>query len=184
MATATDRLLTAEEFSRRPSADHIEELVRGRVIMSPPPTREHGFTCIEIGYRLRRFLEERDLGRAFGNDSAIVTQRDPDTVRGADVAFYSYQRLPKGRSLKGYGPEIPELVVEVLSPSERWSNVLAKVIEYLNAGVFVVALLDPESRAAHVYRSEAPPVTLGADDSVTFPDILPGFEVVVGQLFA
>lgn len=183
MATATERLLTAEEFGRRPDTDHIEELVRGRVTMSPPPTRDHGFTCIEIGYRLRRYLEERDLGRAFGNDSAIVTQRDPDTVRGADVAYYSYQRLPKDHSLKGYGPEIPELVVEVLSPSERWSNALAKVAEYLNAGVLAVALLDPQARGAHVYRSEAPPVVLGADDSLTFPEILPGFEVVVGRLF-
>jgi len=183
MATTAQNPLTAEEFGRRPDDGRPEELVRGRIVMSPPPARKHGYTCIEIAYHLRRFLEERDLGRVFGNDSAIITQRNPDTVRGADVAYYSYERLPKERSLDGYGPEIPELVFEVLSPSDRWSNVLEKVAEYLNAGVLAVALLDPESLEAHVYRNETSPVVLGADDALTFPDILPGFRVIVGRLF-
>jgi len=183
MATATQRLLTAEEFGRRPDDGPPEELVRGRVIVSPPPNRRHGHTCVEIAYHLRRFLEEHDLGRVLGNDSGIITQRDPDTVRGADVVYYSYDRLPKGPLSPGYGPEVPELVFEVLSPGNRWPDLLEKVAEYLNAGSLAVAVLDPKTRAAHVYRSETPPVTLGADDLLTFPEILPGFEVVVGQLF-
>jgi len=183
MATATQHLMTADEFGLRPDSERIEELVRGRIVMSPPPSREHGMVCNAVGRLFGNFVAEHGLGRVLNNDSGVITERDPDTVRGADVAYYSYGRLPKERSLRGYGPEIPELVFEVLSPSDRWSNLLVKVGEYLNAGVLAVALLDPETREAHVYRSEARPVTLGADDPLTFPDILPGFQVAVGRLF-
>lgn len=183
MATATQHLLTAEEFSRRPDADHFEELVRGKIIMSPPAGARRGYACAEIAYHLRRFLEEHDLGRVLGNDSGVITQRNPDTVRGADLAYYSHNRIPKGALPSGYPTQAPELVFEVRSPSDRWSNVLVKVGEYLNAGVLAVAVLDPDARAAHVYRSEAPPVRLDADDALTFPDVLPGFQVIVGRLF-
>jgi hypothetical protein len=49
-------------------------------------------------------------------------------VRGADVAYYSYARLPKGPLSAGYGPEIPELVVEVRSENDRWPEIIEMVI--------------------------------------------------------
>jgi len=183
MATATQKLLTAEEFGRRPDVDHCEELVRGKVVVTPPPGAEHSYVCVETAHHLRQFVREHDLGRVLGNDGGVITQRDPDTVRGADVAYYSYGRLPRGPLPAGYPAQAPEIVFEVLSPSDRWPKVLEKVLEYLNAGVLAVALIDPESLKVHVYRNETSPVVLGADDTLTFPDILPGFQVVVGQLF-
>ncbi|AMV37584.1 Uma2 family endonuclease [Planctomyces sp. SH-PL62] len=185
MATVeqTPALTTAEQFARRPDSGFVEELVRGRIVMSPPPNRRHGFVCARIVYRLSRFLEEHPLGRVFGNDSAIVTRRDPDTVRGADVAYYSFARLPVEADNVGYGPETPEIVCEVLSPSDRWRNALEKAAEYLNAGVLVVVVLDPDRRTAHVFGVETPPVALGPDDVLRFDAVLPGFEVAVGSLF-
>src|SRR5438874_124375 len=130
-ALAEGPLWTAEQYEQRPDPGHPEELVRGRIVPLPQPNRRHGQICSKVGRILGNLADERDLGHVLSNDSAIITERNPDTVRGADVAFYSYARLPRGPLSASYGPEVPELVVEVLSPSDRWPKVLQKVGEYL-----------------------------------------------------
>lgn len=182
MATATQHLLTAEEFGRRPDSDHIEELVRGKIVTSPPPDARHGHVRAEVAYLIGRVLAEYDIGHVLGN-SAVITRRDPDTVRNADLVFHSHNRLTRGLLHSEHVPGIPELVLEVLPSSDRWADHLIRVAEYLNAGVLTVALLDPKNCAAYLYWADISPAILGADDSLTFPEILPGFEVVVGRLF-
>src|SRR5258708_37197012 len=124
-------LMTAEEFARRPDPGHPEELVRGRVVPVPVPDRRHGQICSKVCRLLGNFAEEHDLGHVLNNDSGVITARQPDTVRGADVAFYSYNRLPKGPLPVLYPEVAPDLVVEVRSPGDRWPEALAKVAEYL-----------------------------------------------------
>jgi Uma2 family endonuclease len=182
MATI-EALMTAELFGQRPDPGHPEELICGRIVAMPPPGRRHGTVCLKAGRIFGNWVEDHDLGHTLSNDSGVVTERDPDTVRGADVAYYSYARLPKGAVSAGYGPEVPEIVVEVLSPSDRWSEVLIKVTEYLEAGVLVVVVLDPESRFAHVFGVDVAPQILKGDDELTFPGILEGFAVRVGRFF-
>jgi Uma2 family endonuclease len=176
-------LLTAEQFEARPDPGYPEELVEGRIIPMSPPSRRHGVICNRVGRILGNFVEQHDLGHVLSNDAGIITRRDPDTVRGADIAFYSYSRLPRDASLAGYGPEVPELVVEVLSPGNRWPEVLTKIGEYLSAGVVAVLILDDDHRTAQVFRLLPPTTVLGPDDLLTFPDLLPGFEMKVGAFF-
>jgi Uma2 family endonuclease len=182
MATA-EALMTAEEFGRRPDPGYPEELVRGRIVAMPPPDRRHGRTCLKAGRVLGNFVEEHDLGRVMSNDSGVITEHDPDTVRGADVAYYSYARLPKGPLPEGYGPEVPELVIEVRSSGDSWRDILLKVVEYLGAGVLKVIVLDPRSRKAHIYSVDQDPEVLGPEDELTVPELLGEFRVRVGQLF-
>lgn len=174
-------MMTAEEFAQRPDPGHPEELVRGRIVPMTVSDRRHGQICNKVGRILGNFAEEHDLGHVLNNDSAVVTERDPDTVRGADVPFYSYQRLPRGPLPRAYGSEMPELVVEVRSRSDRWPKVLAKVAEYLDAGVSTVLVLDDEPSRAHLFTNDGNEV-LGPDDELTFPGILPGFAVAVRRL--
>ena len=176
-------LMTAEEYARRPDPGHPEELVRGRIVPLAQPDRRHGQICTHVICLLGRFLDVHDLGHVLSNDAGVITERDPDTVRGADVAFYSYNRLPKGPLPADCGPEVPELVVEVRSPSDRWPKIIAKVAEYLNAGVTVVVVLDDESRTAILYFADRPSLTLKPDDELTVPEILPGFAVAVRRFF-
>src|ERR1017187_7177881 len=98
------------------------------------PDRRHGYVCGRADRILGNFVDGHDLGRVMSNDSGVIIDRDPDTVRGADVAYYSYARLPKGPLPPGLGTELPELVVEVRSANDRWPEILEKVSEYLNAG--------------------------------------------------
>ena len=137
---------------------------------------------ISIGSLLMQFVKQHGLGRVVGGDAGLVTQRDPDTVRGPDLAFYSYQRIPSGSLPDGYWPASPELVIEIRSESDRWKDILQKVAEYLSANVLSVAVIDPARQQVHLF-SDTETTVLNATDLLTFPEVLPGFEVVVGRLF-
>src|SRR6185312_5695978 len=182
MATTTE-LLTAEEFFRLPDSGQPRELMRGVPVMMNVPGARHGEVCLQIGHLLKEFLKGRDLGRALSNDAGIVTERDPDSVRGADVAYYSFARLPRGAAPRGYPSLAPEVVFEVLSPSDSWSETLAKAAEYLKAGVLAVVLCDPDEESVSVCRPSAPPLSLKADETLALPEIHEEFRISVAQFF-
>ncbi|MEX2120543.1 MAG: Uma2 family endonuclease [Pirellulales bacterium] len=181
MAT-TETLLTAEEYARLPDAGRPTELVRGKIVMMNRPGVRHGWICNRIGQLLANFVYVHRLGHVLNNDSGVVTQRSPDTVRGADVAFYSYKRVPKGPRPKVYAGVAPELVFEV-SPDDRPRKVLEKVTEYLHVGVLCVCVVDPKRRIVVIHYPDRPEQTLAADDNLEFPAILPGFSCPVRHLF-
>lgn len=182
MATTFERL-TAEEYAMRAGNGRPSELVQGQVVDMNPPSPRHGKICLRIGTLLANFAEIRDLGHVVGNDSAIITNRNPDTVRGADVAYYSYARLAKGPLPDGYLKVAPDLVVEVLSPDDRWTTVHEKTAEYLKAGVALVCVVEPKSESAVIYSQTEPPRFVGKGDDLAFPEILPDFAVPVAKLF-
>jgi Uma2 family endonuclease len=123
------------------------------------------------------------LGRLASNDSGVVTERGPDTVRGGDVAFSSYSRIPPGPLPRGYLSVVPELIFEVRSPTDRWSKVLGKVAEYLAAGVTVVCVLDQVSETVQVYRDEELRHTLHNSDELHLPDVLGDLRIPVQRFF-
>ncbi|MCC6417830.1 MAG: Uma2 family endonuclease [Gemmataceae bacterium] len=180
---AVNTLLTAEQFRLLPGNGQPRELVRGRVVPMNVPAPRHGEICGRVVRFVGNFVEERDLGRVVSNDAGIITERGPDTVRGADVAYYSYLRVPKGPMPDGYLPVAPELVFEVRSPTDRWKKVLAKVAEYLNAGVAVVCVLDAQTETAHAYFEDQPTQIFQADQELVLPELLPGFQVRVRRFF-
>lgn len=174
------------EYERNGLSETPSELVRGRIVEMNPPTPYHGWVCSNVNRMLANYVVEHKLGRVMGNDSGIITESDPDTLRGADVAFYSFGRLPPGPfSRDEYLAVVPEFIVEVLSPSDRWSKVFAKVTEYLNAGVTAVCVLDPNpaSAGATVYRDDRAPEAFAADAELVVPDVLPGFRVRVCEFW-
>lgn len=183
MATVAEKLLTAEEFARMPDPGYPTELVQGRVVEMSSPGFEHGEICGQIAYLVNAHAKERGLGRALTNDSGVVTERGPDSVRGPDVAYYSYQRVPKGPKIRGYAEAPPEIVFEVLSPDDRWPKVLAKVAEYLEAGVPLVCVVDPRKNTIHLHRPDGEGRTLGLDDDWSAPEILGEFRVPVRRFF-
>lgn len=183
MSTVAERLLTAEEFRLLPDDGLPKELVRGRVVLMNVPAPRHGYICANVVGLLRPFVVDRQLGRVLCNDAGVVTERDLDTVRGPDIAFYSYARLPRGPFPEGYLGVVPELVFEVRSPTDRWRDVMAKVIEYTDAGVRVVCVLDPRTQTAHVFTAEEQPRVFLADQELTLPEILGEFRAPVRLFF-
>lgn len=183
-AVSGDVVLTAEEYEKLPDPGVPTELVRGRVVEMSRPTPRHGQICSKVDRIVGNYVEEQDLGHAVSNDSGIITERGPDTVRGADVAYYSYARLPKGPLPNSYVAVVPEVVFEVRSPNDKWPKVMAKVSEYLEAGVTVVCVLDPKTETVLVYRVEEIAQKLEGEDELHLPDVLGDFRVAVRRFFA
>lgn len=182
MATV-ETLLTAEEYWLLPDNGQPTELVRGSIVTMNMPAPRRGFFCSNIVRILGNFAKEHDRGRVMSNDSGVVTERGPDTVRGADVCFYSYARLPKGPLPEGYLAVVPEVIFEVRSPGDRWGEILTKVAEYLNAGVTVVGVLDPQTHTLIVYRADELPQVLTKDDELVLPELHADFRVPVSRFF-
>jgi Uma2 family endonuclease len=164
------RLLTAEEFAAMPEVGRFTELVKGVVIQSDSggdtrqAMRREREIRSEIASALRSLVTLHQLG--------VVTERDPDTVRGADVAYFSYERLPKGPLPEGYPEVAPELVFEVLSPGDRWKKISAKIDEYLAAGVKLVYVVDPARRSAMLCEPGGSLRMFGDEEDLVFPGVL------------
>jgi Uma2 family endonuclease len=182
MSTA-EQLLTAEEYYRLSDKPEYSELVRGVIVPMNQPGFRHGFICGQTYFLLRLYLMDHDVGRVLTNDSGIITQRDPDTVRGGDVIFYSYERVPREVTPVGFPASAPNIVFEVRSPNDRWSEILEKIAEYLTAGVELVCVLVPETRAAHLFYPDRPGAILQGDEELTLPAPLDGFRQPVSAFF-
>jgi len=185
MATAIGtppRLITAEEYIQLPDEGARTELVRGVVVVMNLPGFRHGEVCGNVFHFVDTFVRQRQVGRVLCNDSGIITQRDPDTVRGADVTYYSYQRVPKGKSPPGYAGASPEIVFEVVSPSNTRSAIRQKTAEYLQAGINVVCVVDPQYQTVNLHYPDRPDEKLQGDELITFSE-LPGFSIAVKKLF-
>jgi Uma2 family endonuclease len=138
---------------------------------------------MNVGLAIGAFVRANGVGRLVSNDSGVRTQRGPDTVRGPDLSFYSFARVPPGPLPRGYLNVVPELVFEVRSPTDRWSAVTAKAQEYLQAGVAVACVLDEMTETVTVFRDDHPPLTLRGDDELHLPDVLGDFRVAVRRFF-
>ena len=116
-------------------------------------------------------------------DAGFYTERNPDTVRGADLSFTTNERLAKRDMTKAYLDVAPDWITEVLSPSNTEALIQEKLVEYFNINVRMVWLVDPESRCVHVYRSLTDVRTFHETDILTGEDILPGFSMPVAMIF-
>jgi Uma2 family endonuclease len=148
----------------------------------PPPGLRHGQICAQIVFLFKLALEGRDLGEVFSNDSGVVTERGPDSVRGPDVSFYAYAKVPKGSAPEGYAAVPPDVVFEVLSPHDRWPLMLGKVAEYLNAGVAGVVVVDPARGAVHAYEGDEPVRVLSEGDELVLAGPLAWVRLAVGRI--
>lgn len=176
--------MTAAEFVERYQGQRVEYL-HGRVVEVPMAGFNHGEICVLASYHLTHFVMQNKLGRVVCNDTFINVpmEDDPTKVRGADVAYFSYDRLPKGESPKGAADVSPELVIEVKSPTDRWGNILAKVGEYLANDVLAVVVIDPPKKSAAVYTPDGEKRTITIAENLTVPEVLPGFEMPLAKLF-
>jgi Uma2 family endonuclease len=179
--------MTAEEFGLKHAGDHVE-YIDGQVKEVPMAGSKHGKVCFEVAFALGQHVKVNDLGHIFTNDTFVKTPTpdDPERVYGPDVCYASYTRLAKDAEIPaGILPVTPELVVEVKSPRDTWAFLFGRMGDYLNAGVPVVLILDPERNTASTYRNDEanPQEIFKTGDTLALPDVLPGFSVLVGQLF-
>ena len=184
MSVSVKQLMTAEQMLELPEpSSHGYELVRGELIELPGVGYEHALLGRSLMCMLDAFVVERDLGDVFPDSLAYIIARDPDVVRVPDVSFISKGRIPEG-GFAGFVPFAPDLAIEIVSPSDRADEVHAKVREYIEGGTRMVLVLWPKSRSASVHSPGGVARELGPDDELDGGDVLLGFRVRVGELFA
>jgi Uma2 family endonuclease len=175
-------LVTAEELERYSSEDRRSELVEGRIVRMSPVGFAHGRTVVRLIGLLDPHVRARGLGLVL-TEVGFKLASNPDTVRAPDVAFVRRDRIPTPRP-RGFLRGPADLAIEVLSPDERRSEIRAKTAEYLDAGVIVVLIVDPERRmiAAH-RRLSAPILAVSPDEMIELGDVVPDFTLRVGDVF-
>ncbi len=182
MSTATSQM-TVEEFWKLCGDRRGRELVAGEVIDVAPASAKHGKFVTSAVLRLGPFVRERQLGEVYVGDTGFLLHRNPDTVRGPDIAFVRRERLAD-EPREGFFPGAPDLAIEVVSPNDLAQEIERKVQEYLAAGAAMVWVLYPETRHVMVYRSSGEARVLSVKDAlVEGADVLPGFTCKVGELF-
>ena len=181
MATI-QQITTAQQLLETPDLGRCE-LVRGELIMMSPAGFEHGRIVANITAPLTSFVRQNELGVVTGAETGFLISRDPDTVRAPDVGFVRAERVPPTPT-RGFFQGPPDLAVEVLSPDDRASRVLAKVHDWLASGCRAVWVVDPEAHTVSVYRSRDESVVWDVSDELTGDDIVPEFRLAVAEIFA
>ena len=183
MTTTKERLLTAGDLLALYGQGVKGELIRGVFCETLSAGIEHGEIAGNFIIGMGNFVKPRKLGRIFGSDSGIRLERNPDTVREPDVAFISSQRLPLDLRVQGYSEIVPDLVVEIASPSNSRREVNDKSLMWLHFGVSLVWAAYPDTRTVDVYRPGAPVATIGDDGTLDGAPALPGFLLRVADVF-
>jgi Uma2 family endonuclease len=174
--------MTADELLHTSIPDKLMELVRGRLIVREPPGYLHGDVTMRLSILLGAHAHERGLGRVLAAETGFKLQSEPDTVRAADIAFISRERVPPHPRPVGYLALAPDLAVEVLSPHDRPGETLSKIGDWLDAGIRLVWVIDPERRLARVYRLDGMESQLSGDDALDGEDVLPGFTCALASI--
>ena len=183
MTTTEARLLTAGDLLRLESEGVRGELIRGVLCETMSTGELHGKIVMNLGGELWAFVKPRRLGTLLASNSGVWLEHDPDTVREPGIAFTAAERLPLDAWNAGYSEVVPDLVVEVASPSDSRRELNDKAQMWLRHGVRLVWVVQPDTRTVDVHAAVGPVATLGDDDALDGGDVLPGFSCAVRAVF-
>lgn len=178
---ATTSRMTLEEFLKLPETKPYSEFVDGEVVQKPMPTLDHGIVQHLLSLVIGSFLRANPLGICGGEIRCIIGPPGQEVSRLPDFMVVLWERL---RGHRGDGPlhGAPDLAVEVMSPDDRWSDVMAKVELYLAYGARLVWVIDPEARTVMVFDSPSASRILREHDELDGGPVLPGFSVAVREI--
>jgi Uma2 family endonuclease len=159
--------------------DHRMELVDGEIIVMPPSGYESDEVASSFSGQLYSWVRPRKLGRVTGAGAGFNLPNE--NTRAPDVSFVRAERLKI--SPRSFADLAPDLMVEVKSPTDSLKKLRAKIQEFLGLGTLVGILIDPERRSLEVYRLTEDVAVLGDGDTLTLPDLLPGWEIAVSELW-
>lgn len=182
MSTVAERIYTPEDLLTMPDPGRYE-LVDGHLVERQMSVLSN-WVAGRLHFEFNRFLEEHQLGWTWGAAQGYVCfPGSPGKVRFPDVSFVSKHRLPEGITSDGYIYIPPDLAVEIVSPNDTAYEVVHKVLEYLDAGVALVWVIDPEARTTQIFRRDGSTDLLREDGELSGEDMLPGFRCRLAAIF-
>ncbi len=184
MATAQGTM-TAEELAELVARDDGQryELIAGQLEVMSPAKPRHGRIVGRLTGPLEEYVRARGLGEVYGAETGFLLGRNPDTVRGPDVAFVRRERVQAVGDTDDWWPGAPDLAAEVMSPDDTYRKVRQKARAWLDAGCRMVLVVDPRRRVVEVYRARDRVRTLTEADVIDGEEVVPGWSLPVAQLF-
>ena len=182
--SATVQTMTADELFTMSEDGFLYELVKGELRKMSPPGSEHGMLVARLTGQLVPYIEDNDLGVAFGAETGFKLASNPDTVLAPDFAFVSNERIPATGIPVSYWAGAPDLAVEVISPGNSRREMEEKLKECFAAGVRMVWMIYPKRRTVTIHRPDVEVITLTENDMLDGQDIVPGFQYSIAKLFA
>jgi Uma2 family endonuclease len=182
MATNASTITTAEQLWAA-DIDQPCELIRGELVLMSPTGDYHCASAGVFAGSLWSFARKRKLGKVFVGEPGYIIQRDPDTVRVPDVAFTFTEKLVKYGRTEKFMPYAPDIVVEVVSPSERANDVEQKKELWLAAGCQMVFVVARKTRTVRQYFANGHCNTLTEADTISGGEVLPGWQLDVQEVF-
>lgn len=181
MATQTP-LMTAEELWQLPDDGQRHELIAGELTTMAPPGGTHGGIAARLTINLGAYILDKKWGEVFVETGCII-RRNPDVVLSPDAAYISYERLPGGVLPEGFIDGTPDLVAEIISPGDLYTEVDEKVAQWLAAGTRMVLVINPRRRTVVVHRATSSATSLTEADQLDGADVVPGWTMPVRGLF-
>ena len=184
-AAVESKRLTVSELEWDGAPEGRWELIDGELVEMTPSGPRPSQIGMRFGAALTVHADEGARRAVFGADGGFVVlaEQGREIVRVPDVAFVRAEQLPPPDDM-GYYRLAPDLVVEVNSASDRASDVLAKAVMWLDAGVRLVWVADPPTRTVTVYTPDSVARLLRDDQILDGGEVLPDFRVSLGDLFA
>ncbi|MES2793939.1 MAG: Uma2 family endonuclease [Planctomycetota bacterium] len=185
-AIAITSTITTEELFALPDDGIERDLIRGELREYPITRRSrlHSEVMMAVGEVLRRWVRTCNRGgRVPGGEAGARLRREPETTVGMDVAYFSAESIAQMPSDQGWYEGPPVLAVEILSPSDTHENVVEKINLYLECGVAVVWILDPDFQTLTVYRPNSLPLMLRSNETLDGYPELPGLSAPVQDFF-
>ncbi len=176
--------MTADQLLRMPDDGFRYELVKGNLRKMTPSGFNHGKIVAALTAPVTVYVKANALGVVVGAETGFQVAGGPDTVLAPDMAFVRQERVIELGVTDQFWPGAPDLVAEVLSPSDRSAQAKQKVAAWLGGGVGMVWVVDPTRRVVQVHRSEAPVLILTEKDELDGQDVTPGFKYSVSEVFA
>ena len=184
VARAEGMLMSPEEFLVYDLDDEYQgELVRGELRVTPAPGAPHGMIATNLTVLLAVHVAERRVGWVFADSVGYQLVDLPRTVRRPDVSFVRADRLPAEGVGPGFLKLAPDLVVEVISPSETASELEEKLEDYRTCGTQLIWVVDPIRRTVMIMASDAPLRWVREGERLDGGAVLPGFSCDVSELF-
>jgi Uma2 family endonuclease len=179
---ATARLLTVEDVEQAPPEGEWE-LIDGELVSVTPSGLESSSLGHRIGRIVGNFVDAQGLGMMTGADGGYVFFPDRATIRVPDVAFIRKDRLPPPGDRSRFPRLAPDLAIEVLSPSDSTSEVIAKIEMHQEAGIPLIWVVDPEKTTVTVIATGRPTMVLKPGDTLDGGDVLPSLTIPVAEIF-
>jgi Uma2 family endonuclease len=178
--------MTADELLHLPDdrSGTRYELACGLLVCMSPSSIRSNTIAIRIVRRVGNFVEQHHLGETGGSEGGFLLRSNPDTVRAPDGWFLRAELIPPGGMPDGFWPGAPDLAIEVLSPSNRMSEIWQRVADYLDAGSRLVWVVDPYTQAAVVLRPSGLPSLVSGDDALDGENVIPGFLLPLADVFS